>query len=99
MTLQGFSVMFWTLWLRFSTTESKTLQKTPEETYYRQNLGRVSRVQAMDKAQESIVLVDLAKFLSHVHVHLPSQSGQTSYPVVKNMKSQTLACASPVQQA
>ena len=38
-----------------STTESKTLQETPEKSYYRRNLGRARRVQAMDKAQESIV--------------------------------------------
>ena len=36
---------------------------------YRRNLGRVSRVQAMDRAQESIVVVALARFLSHVLVH------------------------------
>ena len=60
----------------FSATESKTLQETPEESYYRRNLGRVSRVQPMDKAQESIVEAALTRFLSHCQVHLPLQSGQ-----------------------
>ena len=52
----------------------------PEESYYRQNLGRVSRVQALDKAQESIVVAALARFLSHVVVHLPLRSGQDLPP-------------------
>ena len=62
--------------IEFLTTESKTLQETPEESYYRRNLGWVCHVQAMDKAQESIVVAALARFFSHVHVHLPHQSGQ-----------------------
>ena len=37
-------------------------------------------VQAMDKAQESIVVAALARFLSHVLVHLPLQSGQDLPP-------------------
>ena len=75
-SLKGFPVMFWTLWLRFSTTESKTLQETPEEFYYRKNLGLVSQVQAMDKAEESLVVIALVRFFSHLLVHLPHQSGQ-----------------------
>ena len=43
-------------------------------------IGRVSRVQAMDKALESIVVAALARFLSHVLVHLPLQSGQDLPP-------------------
>ena len=35
-----------------------------------------SRVQAMDKAQESKVVAALARFFSHVHIHLPHQSSQ-----------------------
>ena len=46
----------------FSTTDSNLLQETPKESYYRRKLGRVSRVQAMDKAQESIVVTALARF-------------------------------------
>ena len=40
----------------------------------------VSRVQAMDRAQESKVVAALARFLSHVLVHLPLQSGQDLPP-------------------
>ena len=35
---------------------------------------------AMDRAQESIVVAALARFLSHVLVHLPLQSGQDLSP-------------------
>ena len=42
-----------------------TLQETPEESYYRRNLGPVSHVQARDKAQESIVVAALARLLPH----------------------------------
>ena len=34
----------------------------------------------MDRAQESIVVAALARFLSHVLVHLPLQSGQDLPP-------------------
>ena len=36
-------------------------QETPEESYYRRNLGQVSHVQAMDKTQESIVVAALSR--------------------------------------
>ena len=42
-----------------------TSYETPDETYYRRNLGRVSRVQAMDKALESIVVAAQARLLGH----------------------------------
>ena len=51
----------------------------PEESNYRRNLGWVSRVQAMDKAQESIMLAAMARFFSHVHV-LDSDDGYVSLP-------------------
>ena len=40
----------------------------------------ISRVQAMDKAQESIVVAALTRFLSHCQVHLPLKSGQDLPP-------------------
>ena len=47
---------------------SKSGSRLPKNGSYRRNLGRVSRVQAMDRAQESIVVAALARFLSHVLV-------------------------------
>ena len=52
----------------FSTSESKTLKETSEESNYRQNLGWVSSVQAMDKAQESIAVAAMARLHSHILV-------------------------------
>ena len=49
----------------FSTTESK-LQETLEESYYRRNLGQVSRVQAI----ESLVVAALARFsVTFLNIH------------------------------
>ena len=62
--------------IRFSTTESKALQETPEESYNRRNLGRVGPVHDMDKALEPIVVAALARYFSHIHVHLTHQSSQ-----------------------
>ena len=79
------------------------LQETPEESYYRQNLpkGRVSHVQAMDKALESMLVAALARFFSHLHVHLQHQAGQglSSSCQKRETENINLACPSPVQQA
>ena len=61
----------------FSTTESKTLQETPEESYNRRKLGWVSGFQAMEKAKESIIVAALARFFSHFLVMLYRPSCQT----------------------
>ena len=46
----------------YSQPESKTLQETPEESYYRQNLGQVSPVEA--------VVAALSGLLSQLLIHL-----------------------------
>ena len=43
----------------------QTLQESPEVTYHRRNLDQVSRVQAMDKAQESLWVAALSELFSH----------------------------------
>ena len=62
----------------------KHYSKPPEESYYRRNLCRVSHVQAMDKAQESIVVAALARLRSHFHVY------QAEYPFKNNISVQKL---------